>query len=219
MQKGVLVLFSGGADSRLLAEWAADRVSLGQFEKMGLVAYTYGQCHKGEMEAVRRSAVDYVDKGASLFPVDLKGAFDKIESPLLRGSLSGQVYEGVHPCHVPARNMVFVSVASGIAESYGYDQIWMGADMSDYQNSFPDCTQMWVNRMDAVTREGCSYPIGVQAPLLGWLKEDVVRALEARGVDLSTVYSGYGGNVDGYDDGRSLSVAEGASEPGDEKSN
>lgn len=196
----VLLLFSGGADSYLLLRnLEEDRERPSESSSFGCVTFRYGQVHVDEVETAKQLVAGLeADPGRAFIPhwiIDLGSAFSHIKSPLL-GCGPQSNYPGVHRCYVPARNAIFISLAMGLAETYGYEEIWYGADLSDGVNQFPDCTQEWVIKMDAVAQITTSKPIRLRAPLLGWTKEDVKKRLCKLGVDLKSLYSGYGGLVD-----------------------
>ena len=185
---GVLLLFSGGADSVLLLKWLVRRK-----DPCGLLMINYGQRHVEELDFADRFLADLPmgeRDSISRFVVNLSEAFTLVRAPLLCGG--GPTYKGVNPNYVPSRNLVFVSVALSIAESYGYEEVWYGADFSDREDGFPDCFQEWVVLVDRIARINGSRPIPVRAPLLGFTKRMVEENLRVGGVDPAMVYSGYG---------------------------
>ena len=189
-KRHILVLFSGGADSTLLIHWA-----LKLADEVTPVIFSYGQVHKEEV-VFARNLVRSIDGTDVLRParyVDLSGAFAEVKSCLLAGA--GQAVEKDYPSvnihHVPGRNAIFMSIALGIAESCGADEVWIGSDYTDREDQFPDCYQEWVLRMNSLAQINGSRPIKVKAPLLGWHKEDVLAMLVAEGFDLTKIFSGY----------------------------
>jgi 7-cyano-7-deazaguanine synthase len=110
----------------------------------------------------------------------------------LTGDGTKGTYEGVSIYNIPARNTIFLSIAAGIAESMKIDKIWIGADMSDFYHLFPDCTQVYIGKINELFKIAFSYPIFVEAPLIGFSKETVLKLLELAGVRKEDFYSGYG---------------------------
>lgn len=187
--KNILVLFSGGADSLLMLNWAV------QLGRVVCLSYNYGQKHEDELKYARK-LVDKVEKmhepseAIGMDCIDLHTTFQRMKSNLLKAG--GETnYPGVHPMHVPARNAIFLSVAMGYAETYGFDEIWIGCDFSDRIHFFPDCYQEWIVKMNEVAKCNGSRPLAIKAPLLGWHKEDVLALLEKEGYNLKEVFSGY----------------------------
>lgn len=183
MSNKVLILFSGGADSRLLLEFAHVMK-----KEVVLMAVDYGQVHSAELQKVE---LFVARTKIPCHYVDLRAAFSHIRSTLTEGSK--HQYPGVSQWHVPGRNLIFLSVAFGLAESLGdIDEIWYGPDYSDRIGLFPDCYQEWVVKVNELFAINGSKKIAVRAPLLGWTKEAVLEMLKACGIDAESLYSGYG---------------------------
>lgn len=181
MSDKIVMLYSGGADSRLMLQFALD---LGKTVHCVLV--DYGQLHKEELEYAKKQlekiGIDYKQ-------LQLNGY--SVESGLT-GSGSKGLYEGVSPHNVPARNSIFLTLAAGIAESVGAEQVWIGCDMSDYYGHFPDCKQEYIGKLNEVFKIAFSYPIEIIAPLLGFTKDMVISMLEkVVGIKQEDLYTGY----------------------------
>jgi len=181
MSEDLVILFSGGADSRLMIEMA-----LKAGKKPYGVLVDYGQLHAQELESA----------SAQLNKLQIPHRVVSIQNLGVNSGLTGSgekgMYEGVHEMHVPARNMMFVGIATSIAESMGIDTIWYGADWSDYLNKFPDCMQEWFGRMNTVLEINGPNPIKLEAPISGLSKEMVVAILKGLGVSEDEIFSGYG---------------------------
>lgn len=180
MKEDLVILFSGGADSILLMELS---------KRMGktplALLIDYNQLHIKELD----KAIEYCKNNN----IDFKKVklYDyNVRSGLTTGEKG--IYDGVHEMNVPARNTIFLSIAAGIAESNNIKTIWFGADMEDYYNKFPDCLQDYVGKINELFKISFSYPIMVEAPLLGFSKENVLLLLEWMGVEKNSIYSGYG---------------------------
>jgi len=177
--KRILILYSGGADSRLLLEMAL---------KLDLAPYClvvdYDQLHGEELQCARSVLSEM---GVPHQVVQLHGL--GVDSALTGEGTKGK-YEGVSEWYVPSRNLMFVSIAASVVESMGFDTIWYGADWSD--NNFPDCTQEWISRVNEVLKINGSKPIRLEAPLLGLSKGAVLERLNFLGVSNDTIFSGYG---------------------------
>ncbi len=175
----VVILYSGGADSRLMLELAR-RMN----KEIFAVVMDYGQRHSKEL-SVAVSILKKYDIPYQL--VEVNGL--KVHSKLIDGKV---IYEGVNEHHVPARNTWLIGIALAFAESLGAKEVWYGADMSDRYNLFPDCYQEYVVAYNELARKGLSRPIKIKAPLLGLEKEDVIELLKAFEVSEDEYFSGYG---------------------------
>jgi len=177
----VVILFSGGADSILMLELAKD-FNMTPY----CVLVDYEQLHYEELEYAKR----YLDRDGTSYRV-VKLHDLQIQSGLTGAGQKGR-FEGVHEMHVPARNLMFVGIATSIAEDMGCDTVWYGADFSDYVNKFPDCMQEWFGAMNKVLEINGPSPIKLEAPLAGLTKETIVKSLKAKGITEKDMFSGYG---------------------------
>ena len=179
----VLILYSGGADSRLLLEIAI-KLNLNPF----CLFIDYGQKIKGE-------EMQKMINGCEKYSVDKKTVI--INGLGLNSGLTGTLekgrFEDVHPMSVPRRNTIFLSIASSFAENLGINKIWFGPDWSDNLNSFPDCKQEFINKFNELSKINGSTTITVEAPVLGLTKEMVIEHLDKiYKVEKTEYFSGYG---------------------------
>lgn len=178
----LVILFSGGADSILMLEMAKE---FGRIPYCVLIDYE--QLHINEIQ----TAKIYLEKKADVpfRVVKLHGL--QIQSGLTGAGKKGR-FEGVHEMHVPSRNMMFVGIATSVAEDMGVDTVWYGADFSDFVNKFPDCMQQWFGAMNKVLEINGPKPIKLEAPLAGLTKETILEALKTKGITEREMFSGYG---------------------------
>lgn len=188
----LIILYSGGADSRLMLEFA-----LKQNKNPYCVLINYSQQHNQELEfAKKQLQKQYIDYQI----VEINGL--NLNSALTGNLIPGRFGPQVSEWHVPGRNTIFVSIAFSIAENMGIEEIWLGADYSDIENGFVDCKQDFINKTNELFQVNGSYPIKLRAPLLGLEKESVKKLLEDFGVLQSEIFSGYG-DLEVWDSGSS----------------
>lgn len=162
-----LVLLSGGIDSIVLA-------SLAKKDKVltGCLFYDWGQAAASEEKLACKLWCGR--NGASLLSATLE--LD-----------ARNMNEGKGARVVPARNMAFVAVAIGHAQSLGAREIWYGATLDDAPDYY-DCRIEWIHRINEVLLpEG----IRVRAPLIDKTKADVVNIGRMLGVPIELTYSCY----------------------------
>lgn len=179
----VLVLFSGGADSVLLIELAERLYPNPPFALM----IDYNQFHKEELNKAKEYLKTKLvsNKVVNISNLDIDSA--------LTGKGTKGLYKNVSQYYIPGRNSIFLSIAFSVAESMGIDKIWIGCDWSDRQGEFPDCSQEFIYKLNDLFKISGSYPISVEAPLLGFSKELVLSLLDKFfNVDMTSIYSGYG---------------------------
>ena len=168
-----IVLFSGGYDSTVLL---ADRVDYGK-RKIIAVSFDYGQTHRAkELAAARKIAKHYgvehriVGMSSVLLPSALTGAIDIPETHA----------EQPDATTVPARNMIFISIAAGIAEAEGADQILIGSNANDW-NGYVDCRPEFVDAMAKAVMLGTQNNVLLIAPYKNLSKKtisDIAKELE-----------------------------------------
>lgn len=188
MKKKIIILYSGGADSTLMVHIALKQ----EIYEVVLLMFKYGQKHEEELDYAKKMAYELNKRFSDnmlIYELNLLSAFSCHKSNLLQDSEA--TYQGVHENHVPGRNGVFVTLALGLAESIGAEEVWIGCDYSDRENLFPDCYQEWIYRMNKIAEINGSYPIKIKAPLLGLSKEDIINILHIEEYNLSKIYSGY----------------------------
>jgi 7-cyano-7-deazaguanine synthase len=177
-QEDLLILFSGGFDSRLLLELAIEM----DWKPYCLLVH-YGQVHSEELTAAinvcARENIPYTSACIGL----------SIQSKLVDGTTG--VYEGVSEWYVPARNLMFIGLAASIAESKGIKTIWYGANYDDRENLFPDCYQEWVYSVNQLLSKNGSFPITLEAPLLGMKKYMIEMLAKKYNITKQEVFSGY----------------------------
>jgi 7-cyano-7-deazaguanine synthase in queuosine biosynthesis len=156
-----IVLLSGGLDSS-----TALAIAVEQGYKPYALSFRYGQRHERELTAAQAIARHYGCVDHKVVDLDL-GMFGgsaltdpAIDLPLDRDEAS--LGSGVPATYVPARNLIFLAVATAYAEVAGADDVFLGINAVDY--SVGGESLVWV-RSGNQTRpmrvdELCSLPDG-----------------------------------------------------------
>lgn len=181
MKEKVLILYSGGADSRLMLELAY----MFEMEPFCLLI-DYNQLHKEELTFAKTQLEELQ---VPMTNVSLSGLC--LDSALTGDGEKGR-FQGVSEWHVPGRNTLFAGIALSVAENLGCSVVWNGADFSDRLNKFIDCYQDYVVAVNDVYKLGASYAIRYETPLAGMTKDMVMGLLKFRGIDRTEIFSGYG---------------------------
>lgn len=191
-----VVLLSGGLDSSTALAMTIERGC-----EVVALTFSYGQKHARELESAKSIARHYDLKRHLVVDLDI-GRY--LESSLTRQSMripagsDADVDEPSIPStYVPARNIVFLSVAAAIAESVGADTVVIAANSVDF-SGYPDCTPEFMEayqRMLGVgTRRGVEGDaVKVEAPLMSMSKADIVREATRLEVPLELTWSCYAG--------------------------
>jgi 7-cyano-7-deazaguanine synthase len=128
-----LVVTSGGIDSSTAAFVAAKLHG----KEVCSVHFDYGQiAAKRERNAVRAvtEALQVQGCEASIYPVDMRWFGKLADTPLV--STKPELPLGIKSvettqCWVPARNLIMLSLAAGLAESWGYGSIYSGLNLEE----------------------------------------------------------------------------------------
>ncbi len=204
MPDSAVILLSGGIDSTTTLAVAVDR----GFEVRALTV-DYGQRHRIELEAARRTAAAMGVKEHITTALDLR-AFGgssltaDIAVPKNRGE--ADIGRGIPITYVPARNTILLALALSLAEARGDRQIFIGANVVDY-SGYPDCRPEFIaafaklaNLATKAGVEGCEFT--VEAPLIALTKAQIIQLGTRLGVDYSLTHSCYDPTPEGLACGR-----------------
>ncbi|MCI0496979.1 MAG: 7-cyano-7-deazaguanine synthase QueC [Thermoplasmata archaeon] len=185
-----VVLLSGGFDSAVTMA-----IALQEGEAVALT-FDYGQRHYREIESAVKVAKHFGVRHFTM-PIHLKTFHSALVG---RGGVVPDGCVGrdrIPETYVPARNIIFLSMALGIAESIGADRIYIGANAVDY-SGYPDCRPEFIEAFqkvaDIATRCGVEGEgIRFHAPIIGLTKADIVRLGVELGVPFHLTWSCYRG--------------------------
>ncbi len=187
-----VILLSGGLDSTTAA-WLAKE---SQFDLFAL-SFDYGQRHRKELDAAARVARALDVRQHQIVRMNLG---DWSDSSLTgQGEIPNEPTDGIPSTWVPARNHIFLAVASGYAEVVGASAIYIGVSEVDY-SGYPDCRGEFLNAFQQAANmaskqfveQGRSVP--VIAPFLHVTKAGIVRLGLKLGVDYGLTWSCYQGD-------------------------
>jgi 7-cyano-7-deazaguanine synthase len=189
-----VVLLSGGLDSMVCAALAREA----GFEVLALTI-DYGQRHRVELEAARAIAAQLADRHVAL-QLDLT-AFGGSALTSATAVPKDSLGDGIPVTYVPARNMIFLSLALALAEAEGARDLFIGVNALDY-SGYPDCRPEFIAAFEAMANLGTKAGVEgagfrIHAPLLDMTKADIVRQAERLGLDASLSHSCYDPPADG----------------------
>ncbi len=93
---------------------------------------------------------------------------------------------------VPFRNGIFLSIAAGVAESCGAQQLVIAAHSGDH-SIYPDCREEFMAAMTEAVRLGTYAGLGILRPFIRTSKGGIAAMGHELGVDFSRTYSCYKG--------------------------
>ena len=91
---------------------------------------------------------------------------------------------------VPNRNGLFLNIAASVADGENYDYIVIGANKEEGQ-TFPDNTEVFINRVNAEFEYSTKKHPNVIAPLINFNKNDIVKQALEHSIPLEFVHSCY----------------------------
>jgi len=192
MAKAV-VLLSGGLDSTTtLAQALADGC------EVTALSFRYGQRHTKELVSAEDVCKHY---GIEHIVIDLN--LSSFRSALTRKDIDvpmdrkGNLDAEIPVTYVPARNIVFLSIAAGLCESVDADRIYIGANSLDY-SGYPDCRPEFFTAYEAMLVQGTKtgvegHQIKIMTPILQCSKADIVRLGKKLKAPLEMTWSCYNG--------------------------
>lgn len=187
-----VVLLSGGLDSSTALAWAVKEMGW----RCTTVAFDYGQRHRVELEASRNVSRFFAVKDHRVINVDLRAIGHSAltsDMPVPKDEAGSD--SGVPSTYVPARNLIFLSLAAGLAESVGATKLVIGANVVDY-SGYPDCRPEFLDAFIRAARMGtktCSEggELEVEAPLIKLDKAEIISLGEKLGLDYGLTRSCY----------------------------
>jgi 7-cyano-7-deazaguanine synthase len=193
MQRKAVILFSGGLDSTTCLA-----IAQSQGFDCYAISFNYGQKHVYELDAAKRIATKM---GVKEHKIVNLGLGTLTNSALTDNNLSIPDFKKsgeIPTTYIPARNLVFLSIALSWAEGLGSKDIFIGANQVDY-SGYPDCRPLFLKNFELAANagtksgtEGVAYKI--HAPILDLAKHEIIQLGSSLGVDYGLTLSCYRAN-------------------------
>ncbi|MFK7959545.1 MAG: 7-cyano-7-deazaguanine synthase QueC [Phycisphaerales bacterium] len=213
-QGPAVALVSGGLDSATVLAMAS---AAGW--TVHAVAVDYGQRHRTELAAAERIAAAHgaasfrivrvdlgqvggsslTDASMAVPPATAHGTPAAVPDRRSAAGMSGAT--DIPDTYVPARNLLFLSLAAGLVETLGGVDLLAGMNAVDY-SGYPDCRRPFVDAFEAAATLGTAAgtvgrSIRVHTPLIELSKREIVAAGVALGVDYADTISCYAADDEG----------------------
>ncbi len=191
-RKQALVLLSGGLDSATVLAIA---------RKEGYVctamSFRYGQRHEVELDRSRKLC-EQADVPHIILDLPLNrigGSALTDPDRTIRDIPEHEIGTGIPETYVPARNMIFLSIAAGYCEVNGITDIFIGTNAVDY-SGYPDCRPAFIQAMEKSLTLGTRYADGgqqfrIHTPLGSLTKGEIIRTGLKLGVDYALTSTCY----------------------------
>jgi 7-cyano-7-deazaguanine synthase len=197
--KQAIVLLSGGLDSMVCAALARE----GGFRVTALTV-DYGQRHRIELDSACEIASALAERHI-IVPLDLRAFGGSALTSDVEVPKQG-IGPGIPVTYVPARNTIFLSLALGLAEASGANDIFIGVNALDY-SGYPDCRPEFIAEFERLANMATKAAVEgerftIHAPLQDMTKADIAREARRLGLDAALSHSCYDPLPDGRHCGR-----------------
>ena len=188
VNKKALVLFSGGLDSTTMLAM----VKSNGYEITALTI-NYNQRHVSEIDFSKKSLLQLQINKQIVFDLDLS----KIGGSALTDDIPVPIdsNDNIPTTYVPARNTIFLSLASSFAERLNISDIFIGANIIDY-SGYPDCRPEFIKSFEKTINLGTKLGVEgshfrIHTPLIKMTKAEIIKKGHSLGVDYSLTLSCY----------------------------
>lgn len=193
-----VVILSGGLDSTTCMAVAKE-----EGYDIWPLTFFYGQKHSIELESAKRVAAHYgyadrhfiadlngMIRGSALTDADKEVPTDRSEE---------EMRAEIPSTYVPARNIIFLSIALSYAETIGAEAMYIGVNALDY-SGYPDCRPQFIDAFQQVINTGTvagahGHGIQIKAPLQHMTKAEIVQLAARLQAPLELSHSCYTGAV------------------------
>ena len=190
--KRALVVCSGGLDSTVTATLATKKLGY----DVTLLHFKYKcRAEAREVEAIRKIAdrlgCDYLYVETDLFKSVIGGSrLTGTRDEIAEGEAGA---EFAHEW-VPARNLIMLALATGIAESKGYDVIMLGNNLEE-AGAYPDNEMEFINKFNDILPFATQVDrhVRIEMPVGNLMKHEIVKLGLEIGAPLDITWSCYEG--------------------------
>lgn len=190
-----VILLSGGLDSMVCAGLARE-----QGYRLFALTIDYNQRHRVELESARRIAKRLGVERHVILPLDLRQFGGSALTADIAVPKTG-VGSDIPVTYVPARNLVFLSLALAWAEAVGSSDLFIGVNALDY-SGYPDCRPDFIAGFEQLARIATKVGseggrVRIHAPLQHLRKADIAREAARLALDPGESWSCYDPMPDG----------------------
>lgn len=164
-----LVMLSGGLDSATCLYWAKRR-----FSEVSAITFNYF----GRLQREKRAAAKLAKRANVYRLIKIDMPFVKEASDFYNSSRFRSDPDALWSSYVPARNIMFYSIAAHYAEYLGVKWIIGGHNLHDI-TFFKDASKGYIDKMNSLFREGCLLCDGqayrIALPLAEMSRKEIIK--------------------------------------------
>jgi len=192
IKKKALIIASAGLDSTVCAQWAVEKGY-----DISLLHFKY-KCRAEEAE-VRQIKVLQEHFGCELIEFPVNFFKDIIKHSRLLGGDEHLMKDGGGEASaelavewVPARNLIFLSIAAGYAEAYGYNYLILGGNLEE-SGAFSDNEWIFQKKLNDLLPNALNLQnkVEILTPVADLMKHEIVKLGLDLGAPLDKTYSCY----------------------------
>lgn len=189
-----VVLLSGGLDSATVLA-----IARAAGHSCHCLTFDYGQRHRFELRAAERVANQMRAASWHIQTIDLRAAGGSAltsDIAVPKGRDAQAMEHGIPITYVPARNLIFLSMAIAWCEVLRAQHLYIGVNAVDY-SGYPDCRPAFVEAFERAanlaTRAGVegTAPVRIETPIIEMSKAQIIRRGLELGVDYALTHSCY----------------------------
>lgn len=190
-----IVILSGGLDSTVCMAMAYEKTNTAPVA----LSFDYGQRHKIELKRAALVAAHYGSKHL-IIPIDMpwKGSSltdMDIDVPMTEPLEHHE--DDIPTTYVPARNIIFLSLALSLAEASNAQGIYIGVNALDY-SGYPDCRPEFIDAFQKMANVGQARAISgdavqIHTPLIYMTKAQIIQSAISLKAPLELTWSCYQG--------------------------
>lgn len=192
MKKKAVVLLSGGIDSSTVLALVVNKMKY----SANVITFDYGQRNKFEIEAAKKLVKSFDVQNHIILKIDLNSiGGSALTSNMIDIPENRDIGKNIPATYVPARNMIFLSLAVAWAEVLNCQDIYYGANNIDY-SGYPDCRPEFIEAFEKAVNLGTRAGVQkktfkINSPLIDMTKAEIINLGFEFGVDYSLTFSCY----------------------------
>jgi 7-cyano-7-deazaguanine synthase len=178
-----LVMLSGGLDSATCLYWAKKN-----FSEISVITFNY----YNRIENEKRAAVELARRVNIVNFLEINIPFIKEFSDFYNGNHPAPGYDGRWASYVPARNLIFYSIAAHYAEFLNIKRIIGGHNIHD-GTFFIDATKDYIEKLNLLIKRGCLFcnddPCMILVPLAEMDRKTIINLAIELNVPIELTWS------------------------------